>query len=170
MRNNIAIFAVTFLMALGGGLLVFGRDDTPEASPVASEATTAQSPASPGAPDAGEHAETVQDMAQEAAPAVGASEGSGAASPAQTGANTEIFAAKGCVGCHSVNALDVSGGSTGPDLSQAFVNVPDKHGKELGDFLKEPTSAVMSSVISASPLSDEERETIVNALRVASEQ
>lgn len=84
-------------------------------------------------------------------------------------ANSEIFNTKGCLSCHSVSSLNLEGGATGPDLSQAFTNVEGKHGKPLNEFLKEPTSAVMSSVISGSPLTDEEIQQVVKALQEAAE-
>ncbi|MDF2856567.1 MAG: cytochrome [Neobacillus sp.] len=81
-----------------------------------------------------------------------------------------ILNSKGCLGCHAVEALDLQGGATGPDLSKAFEGVEDKHGKPLDEFLKEPTSAVMSSVISGSPLTDEERAKVIEMLKQASEK
>lgn len=80
-----------------------------------------------------------------------------------------ILQAKGCLGCHAVSDLNLDGGATGPDLSQAFNNVEDKHGKPLAEFLKEPTSAVMSSVIGGNPLTDEEINQIIEALKKAAE-
>ena len=56
----------------------------------------------------------------------------------------------GCIACHAVSALEVQGGVTGPDLSNSYVNVPDKHGVPIDEFLKEPTTAVMSGVIGKS--------------------
>lgn len=88
-----------------------------------------------------------------------------AAAPA---ASAEIFTKRGCVACHSVSALDVQGGVTGPDLSKAYLNVADKHGVPVEDFLKKPTSAVMSSVLGANPLTDEERAQVLSALQAAS--
>lgn len=84
-------------------------------------------------------------------------------------ANSEIFNTKGCLSCHSVSSLDLEGGATGPDLSNAYTDIEAKHGKALNEFLKEPTSAVMSSVISGSPLTDEEIQQIVKALQEAAE-
>lgn len=84
-------------------------------------------------------------------------------------ADTEIFTEKGCIGCHSISALDLSGGATGPDLSEAFNNVEGKHGKPLNEFLKEPTSAVMSGVIGGNPLTDEEINTLTQLLQKAAE-
>lgn len=81
-----------------------------------------------------------------------------------------ILQTKGCLGCHAVSELDLQGGATGPDLSQAFNNVEGKHGKPLNEFLKDPTSAVMSTVIGGNPLTDEEISQIVDTLKKASEQ
>lgn len=79
-----------------------------------------------------------------------------------------ILQSKGCIGCHAVEGLDLQGGATGPDLSQAVNNVEGKHGKPLDEFLKEPTSAVMASVIGGSPLTDEEITKIIEELEKAS--
>jgi cytochrome c551/c552 len=81
-----------------------------------------------------------------------------------------ILNSKGCLGCHAVDSLGLAGGATGPDLSKAFTEVEGKHGKSLDEFLKEPTSAVMSSVIGGSPLSDEERTQVLDMLKQASEK
>lgn len=81
-----------------------------------------------------------------------------------------ILNSKGCLGCHAVESLGLKGGATGPDLSKAFENVEGKHGKPIDEFLKEPTSAVMSSVIGGSPLSDEERTQVIELLKQASEK
>ncbi|MCM3116231.1 cytochrome c [Neobacillus sp. MER 74] len=81
-----------------------------------------------------------------------------------------ILNKKGCLGCHSVESLKITGGAVGPDLSQAFVNVEGKHGKPIEEFLKAPTSAVMSGVIGKNPLSDEERKQVLDLLKQASEK
>ncbi|SMQ58587.1 hypothetical protein SAMN05444673_0044 [Bacillus sp. OV166] len=81
-----------------------------------------------------------------------------------------ILNKKGCLGCHSVEALNIKGGAVGPDLSQAFTNVEGKHGKPIEEFLKAPTSAVMSGVIGKNPLSDEERKQVLELLKQASEK
>ncbi len=81
-----------------------------------------------------------------------------------------ILSSKGCLGCHAVDKLGLDGGVTGPDLSKAFTDVEGKHGKSLDEFLKEPTSAVMSSVIGGSPLTDEERTQVLDMLKQASEK
>lgn len=81
-----------------------------------------------------------------------------------------ILQTKGCLGCHSVESLNLKGGATGPDLSKAFVNVEGKHGKPVNEFLKEPTSAVMSGVIGGNPLSEDEINQVVTVLKEASEK
>lgn len=81
-----------------------------------------------------------------------------------------ILNKKGCLGCHSVEALNIKGGAVGPDLSQAFINVEGKHGKPIEEFLKAPTSAVMSGVIGKNPLTDEERKQVLDLLKQASEK
>ena len=80
-----------------------------------------------------------------------------------------ILQTKGCIGCHAVQGLNLQGGATGPDLSQAFKTIEGKHGKPINEFLKAPTSAVMSSVIGGNPLSDDEITQIVAELKKASE-
>ncbi len=72
-----------------------------------------------------------------------------------------------CTACHAVSALDIDGANTGPDLSNAFSSVEAKHGKPIEEYLQEPTSAVMSTVIGDNPLSDEELEAVLNALEEA---
>lgn len=89
--------------------------------------------------------------------------------PTTVSAETEILSQKGCLGCHAVSGLDLDGGATGPDLSQAFNNVEGKHGKPINEFLKEPTSAVMSSVIGGNPLTEDEISKITNLLQQASQ-
>lgn len=84
-------------------------------------------------------------------------------------AEENILQAKGCLGCHSVEGLNLQGGATGPDLSQAFNHVESKHSKPLKEFLKEPTSAVMSGVIGGNPLTEEEITQIADLLKQASE-
>ncbi|WP_059172529.1 cytochrome C [Bacillus sp. FJAT-27445] len=87
-----------------------------------------------------------------------------------TSADSDILSVKGCLGCHSVEGLNLQGGATGPDLTNAFKNVEGKHGKPINEFMKEPTSAVMSGVIGGNPLKDEEITQIVDLLKLASEK
>ncbi|RSD27209.1 cytochrome C [Mesobacillus subterraneus] len=85
-------------------------------------------------------------------------------------ADGNILTSKGCLSCHSVSALNLTGGATGPDLSKAFENVEGKHGKPIDQFLKEPTSAVMSGVIGGNPLSEQEITELVKILEEASKK
>ncbi|MBO0958525.1 cytochrome C [Neobacillus sp. MM2021_6] len=80
-----------------------------------------------------------------------------------------ILNKRGCLGCHSVEALNLKGGVTGPDLSKAYENVEGKHGKPIEEFLKQPTSAVMSGVIGGNPLTDDQRQQVLDLLKQASE-
>ncbi|HJV17157.1 MAG TPA: cytochrome C [Bacillales bacterium] len=87
-----------------------------------------------------------------------------------TAANEDnILSKKGCLGCHSVGSLNLQGGQVGPDLSQAFTTVEGKHGKPIEEFLKQPTSAVMSGVIGKDPLTDDQRKQVLDLLKKASE-
>src|SRR5690625_6648298 len=80
----------------------------------------------------------------------------------------ESLSRNGCLGCHSVESMGAVGGDIGPDLSRAFPEMKGKHGKELDDFLKDPTSAVMATVIADDPLNDEDRKsTRLNSSHVA---
>jgi mono/diheme cytochrome c family protein len=98
-----------------------------------------------------------------------ATDTSSEATPDSANSDGNILQAKGCLGCHAVEGLNLEGGATGPDLTQAFNNVEGKHGKPLDEFLKEPTSAVMSGVIGGNPLTEEEINQIAEALKKASE-
>lgn len=145
MSKNVLIFFICFAVAFAGGYALF---QTGQPADVASD------PAATAPADA----QKKEEPAQTTAP-------SGTAS-----AGGEIFTQRGCSACHAVSALNVQGGATGPDLSQAYVNVKDKHGVPIEEFLKKPTSAVMSSVLGSQPLTDEEREAILTALKLASEK
>lgn len=145
-------FLISALIGLGIGYLMFdvimGNDNQTEATASSDESSE----------DANSTTETAtDDQAKEKSPAKTVS------------ADTEIFTEKGCIGCHSVSALNLSGGATGPDLSQAINNVEGKHGKPLNEFLKEPTSAVMSGVIGGNPLTDEEINKLTELLQKAAE-
>lgn len=82
-------------------------------------------------------------------------------------AENNALVRNGCTACHAVSALDIDGANTGPDLSNAFSTVESKHGKPIEEYLQEPTSAVMSTVIEGNPLSDEDLEAVLNALEEA---
>ncbi|MED3561031.1 cytochrome C [Bacillus xiapuensis] len=81
-----------------------------------------------------------------------------------------ILSKRGCLGCHSVEALNLKGGQVGPDLSHAFVEVKDKHGMPIEKFLTKPNSAVMSGVLGKNPLTDNDRKQVLELLKKASEK
>lgn len=80
-----------------------------------------------------------------------------------------ILSKRGCLGCHSVAALNLKGGQVGPDLSHAYAEVQGKHGMPIEDFLKKPNSAVMSGVLGNNPLTDDQRKQVLDLLKKASE-
>jgi mono/diheme cytochrome c family protein len=152
MKNEIIIFLISVVVGLGGGYFLFGGEEsekTPTKDVSQTEETTEQ--------DDKETAETESNEAE--------TETSDPIS-----AEAEILTSKNCLSCHAVSSLNLAGGATGPDLSDAYLEVEGKHGKPLNEFLKDPTSAVMASVISGNPLSDEEINQIVDVLKVASGQ
>lgn len=81
-----------------------------------------------------------------------------------------IFIQRGCVQCHSISALNVQGGAVGPDLSKAYTEVQAKHGIPIQQFLKKPNSAVMSGVLGDRPLTPDEYNAVLAALKAASEK
>lgn len=58
----------------------------------------------------------------------------------------EIFTTKACIQCHRVTYYDIVGGETGPDLSIAYTDVPNRFGRTLEDFLAEP-EGTMGAII-----------------------
>jgi cytochrome c551/c552 len=93
-----------------------------------------------------------------------------ASAPAATAVDQDnILSKRGCLGCHSVGSLNLKGGQVGPDLSQAFKEVADKHGMPIEQFLTKPNSAVMSGVLGSKPLTDDERKQVIDLLKKASE-
>ncbi len=147
MKKEILIFLLSAVIGFGGGFLIFDND----------QQNTAQ--------------ENVQsDQAEDEALEENATEDSStenAEPTTQVPAEADILSSKSCLSCHAVSSLGAAGGATGPDLSKAFLEVEGKHGKPLEEFLKEPTSAVMSTVIAGNPLTDEEISQIVEALKLA---
>lgn len=155
MNKGIITFLLSFVVVFAGGYL-FYQMKSPEPKTQTAMQTTETESKNAAAGQAEKQAE------EPAAPAP---------TPVQASATEgEIFTKAGCIACHSVSALNVQGGATGPDLSKAYVNVKDKHGVPIEEFLKKPTSAVMSSVLGAKPLTDEERNQVLAALKLASEK
>ncbi|WP_342433660.1 cytochrome C [Neobacillus sp. FSL H8-0543] len=145
MKKAIISFVTSIIIGFGLGYLVFGviLDDS------AKEPQVAQTEATEEATPTEEQKKEPETAAVDA---------------------DNILNSKGCLGCHAVESLGLQGGATGPDLSKAFEGVEDKHGKPIDEFLKEPTSAVMSSVIDGSPLTEDELTKVLEMLNQASEK
>ncbi|WP_284036701.1 cytochrome C [Neobacillus sp. 114] len=149
MKKALISFAISVVLGFGLGYLVFdvimGNSSDPGKAPETAQAVSKEK----AADDSSKPKETA----------------------ATSSANDDnILNKKGCLGCHSVEAINLKGGAVGPDLSQAFVNVEGKHGKPIEEFLKAPTSAVMSGVIGKNPLTDEEEKQVLDLLKQASEK
>ncbi|TQS74862.1 cytochrome C [Ornithinibacillus gellani] len=146
MKMNSLIFAIAFILSFAGGYFLFSGGD--------SAGTVADSPEQQETSDA----EKTEDGNKEET------------SQETVSSEAEALERNNCLSCHAVESIGVEGGTTGPDLSKAFQDVEGKHGKSLDEFLQEPTSAVMSTVIGDNPLSDEERTEIIKVLQKAAEQ
>ena len=148
MQKIIISFVISALLGFGIGYLVFDvvMGDSGNEPQVAQTDTKDTKPAKEESKDSKETAATTASVSDD-----------------------NILNKRGCLGCHSVEALNLKGGVTGPDLSKAFENVEGKHGKPIEEFLKEPTSAVMSGVIGGNPLTDDERQQVLDLLKQASE-
>lgn|GEM_PF-2731620 len=76
------------------------------------------------------------------------------------------FSGKGCIQCHSIASLNVVGGVYGPDLSNATINVPNKYGKTILEFLHEP-EGIMGTVLPGKNVSSREKEGLAEYLEGA---
>lgn len=151
MKQTVAIFLISALIGLVGGYSYF------QLGGAKGETNAAQ--------------EGKQETAQSSQPSASTGDGNGADKTANDSAQDgNMLQQKGCLSCHSVSKLNLQGGTTGPDLSNAYQEVEGKHGKPVEEFLKAPTSAVMSGVIKSNPLTDQERAEIVALLKEASEK
>lgn len=79
----------------------------------------------------------------------------------------EIFTKKACVQCHRVTYYELKGGETGPDLSIAYTDVPDRFGRSLEDFLREP-EGTMGAII-PDRLNDEDKKILLDLIIQAHE-
>lgn len=148
MQKALISFIISALIGLGLGYVAFavvGDSNETATNETASKKPEEQKPADEEKKDDRSAAETVS-------------------------ADETILQSKGCLSCHSVSSLNLTGGATGPDLSKAFENVEGKHGKPIDQFLKEPTSAVMSGVIGGNPLTEQEISEVVKLLEEASKK
>lgn len=89
--------------------------------------------------------------------------GDAAATVADAGPG-DIFVRKGCVQCHSVSALDVEGAHVGPDLSASAQNVPARYGRELREYLRNPSGTMQLVLSQQIRLTPEEKDSIAAIL------
>jgi cytochrome c2 len=79
-----------------------------------------------------------------------------------------FFVKKGCFVCHSVSTLGVESASKiGPDLSVAVTDVQSRFGKQLEDFLNNPTGTMAVVLSTQIILSPEEKREAVEKLKIA---
>jgi cytochrome c2 len=79
-----------------------------------------------------------------------------------------FFVKKGCFVCHSVSTLGVESASKiGPDLSEAVTDVQSRFGKQLEDFLNNPTGTMAVVLSTQIILSPEEKREAVEKLKIA---
>ena len=79
-----------------------------------------------------------------------------------------FFVKKGCFVCHSVSTLGVESASKiGPDLSEAVTDVPSRFGKQLEDFLDNPTGTMAVVLSTQIILTPEEKREAVEKLKIA---
>ncbi|QHS24172.1 cytochrome C [Virgibacillus sp. MSP4-1] len=160
MKANSMIFIIGFVLAFAGGYLFFDSSNAAEetADPAPAEDNTAS------------QKESSEDTADDGESEASKQESSAETETASVPAEAEPLNRNNCLSCHAVESLGAQGGTTGPDLSNAYNEVENKHGKPLNEFLQEPTSAVMSTVIGDNPLPDKEREAIIETLKKAAEK
>ena len=79
-----------------------------------------------------------------------------------------FFVKKGCFVCHSVSTLGVESASKiGPDLSEAVADVQSRFGKQLEDFLNNPTGTMAVVLSTQIILTPEEKREAVEKLKIA---
>jgi hypothetical protein len=81
-----------------------------------------------------------------------------------------IFVNRQCFICHSISSMDVySPANIGPDLSRAVEDVRSRFGRELEDFLLNPTGTMFVVLEKQIILNREERRELVEKLKRAYE-
>lgn len=144
MKSNVLIFFIGFMIAFPIGFFIFQSDSQSTSMKETTETTTEETEQSTEQNEAGEEKREI---------------------PAEAVA----LQMNGCVACHAAETLNLDGPATGPDLSKAYNIVEAKHGVALEEYLKNPTTAVMASVMDGFPLKDEAIEAVMEALRLAAE-
>ena len=75
-----------------------------------------------------------------------------------------ILVQKGCIQCHAVSPIGEKGNGTAPDLAIAYDDVTKRFGKSLEEFLDAP-EGTMSAILSASPLTDDEKQKVISLIK-----
>ena len=82
-----------------------------------------------------------------------------------------FFVRKGCFICHDVSVFGIeSAAKIGPDLSIAVADVQSRFGRQLEDFLAQPTGTMAVVLSTQIHLSDEERAEAIQKLHQAYER
>jgi hypothetical protein len=85
---------------------------------------------------------------------------------AQTDPRARIFVERGCTDCHAVAALKlVASTDAGPDLTEAYADVPQRYGLSLERFLHEPVGVMRLVWNGPIQLSSAQRDSLVSILR-----
>lgn len=95
--------------------------------------------------------------------AAGNKEGQATNNPQKQKKEGEIFSSRGCIQCHEVTAYGLKGGVTGPDLSIAYKDVPNRFGKSLKEFLWNP-EGTMGEIIPGKGITEAEKQEILDLL------
>lgn len=166
MKMNALVFVIGFVIAFGGGYLFFGGNGDNEAPQPVQETT----PETEEVDDEEANEEEANDEVEEADEDVSDETEEAEEPEEREQASVDIQPMTNCLSCHAVDSLGIAGGEAGPDLSPIYAQIEGKHGKDLDSFLQEPTTQVMVTVLEDNPLSDEDREAIVDILSQASEE
>lgn len=78
-----------------------------------------------------------------------------------------FFVRKGCTTCHSIGSFGIEAGRTGPDLSDAVVDVERRFGKSLEEFLDRPTGTMNIVLTTRILLTDAEKQEAIERLKLA---
>ena len=78
-----------------------------------------------------------------------------------------FFVSKTCTSCHSISAFGIEAGKTGPDLSEAVVDVERRFGKTLEEFLHSPSGTMSIVLATKIPLTNAEKQEAIRLLKIA---
>ncbi|SHN87655.1 cytochrome C [Desulfitobacterium chlororespirans] len=96
----------------------------------------------------------------------GTQSGDPSGAPGKTAREGELFLKKGCTQCHEVSYYGIAGGVTGPDLTKAYGDVPDRFGKTLAEFLQEP-EGTMAEMFVRMDITEDEKNQVLELLTAA---